>query len=239
MIENSGYLELQNAIFDRRLEKVINLVKSGKVHVHLCELPNGKTPIDTARELGYSEIEDWLLSDNSFSYTDEHFINAIDNHDITIVEEILKNKSVNVTQFVWPRGESPLERAAKSGNIDLVQILIDAGFDLNAGLSSPIASAASYRYPNIIKLLIESGAKVNDLMEGAVTPLMYASASGCIDCVRLLVEAGADVNLQDSDEDTALDKAVANKHQEVSVYLLPLTSPELRVYAETQMRQSP
>ena len=59
---------------------------------------------------------------------------------------------------------------------------------------SPLHTAAMNGHPDIVKLLIESGAEVNSLANFGRTPLHWAAWNGFSDVTKLLIENGAIVN---------------------------------------------
>lgn len=63
----------------------------------------------------------------------------------------------------------------------------------------------------IIKLLIEHGAKVNETDGTGETPLHFASSRGFVDVVKLLLEHGANVNAKDYNGQTPLDLATLHR----------------------------
>jgi ankyrin repeat protein len=54
---------------------------------------------------------------------------------------------------------------------------------------------------------------------------MCAAALGNLEIVKLLVEAGSALNMKDDDDQTALDKATSNQHDDIVAYLIGLQSP--------------
>ena len=60
--------------------------------------------------------------------------------------------------------------------------------------NSPLYLAAVSNKPDIIKLLLESGARVNVRNEYGETPLHGASMGGYIECMKILINNGANVN---------------------------------------------
>lgn len=100
-------------------------------------------------------------------------------------------------------GISPLHMAAERNRNDVLEILIDARFDVNAQLSEERSklyedrrSTALYfsvinNNIDAVRMLLSAGANPNlDVFR----PLMVAARMGCIQTVTLLVEHGADIN---------------------------------------------
>lgn len=100
-------------------------------------------------------------------------------------------------------GISPLHLAAERNRDDILETLIEAGFDVNSPLSEEWSkmyedrrSTALYfavinNNIEAVSLLLAAGADPNIDM---FRPLMVAARLGCIQTVTLLVEHGADIN---------------------------------------------
>ena len=107
-------------------------------------------------------------------------------------------------------GESEaLRTAIRTGNREIVQLLVKAGAPVNpseTSLWSPLTDATFGKHFDIMKLLIESGAKVDAPDHRGVTLL---ANSGFFDptVTTILLEAGADPNAADREGATALMKA--------------------------------
>jgi ankyrin repeat protein len=102
-----------------------------------------------------------------------------------------------------------LRTAIRNGNREIFELLVKAGASVNpseTGLWSPLTDAAFGKHFDIMKLLIESGAKVDAPDHRGVTLL---ASSGFFDTTvtTILLEAGADPNAADRDGATALMKA--------------------------------
>jgi len=99
-------------------------------------------------------------------------------------------------------GDRPLFRAVKSGNIDVVKLLLEKGADPNVSFDdatgSPLDSAVLGGDPEMVRLLIAGGAKVNYKMRGAYTALHSAclakESPSSLEIVAVLLESGAEVN---------------------------------------------
>jgi ankyrin repeat protein len=106
--------------------------------------------------------------------------------------------------------ESPALRAAiRAGNESLVKLLVDAGAPLNPvgnGLNLPLTDAVIFRHVEIVKLLLQAGAKADNVDSNGTTALVGYGFSDP-NVARILVEAGAKVDAVDKKGRTALMKA--------------------------------
>lgn len=110
-------------------------------------------------------------------------------------------------------GETPLmEAASDESRLEVLQLLITAGADVNAtseeGVTA-VACASEGFNPRGVELLVAAGADVNIADEDGQTPLMMAAGSDSDDIVAILLKAGADVNAEDASGATALQYAVS------------------------------
>jgi uncharacterized protein len=108
-------------------------------------------------------------------------------------------KFQNTTAVMW---------AAAEGHIDVVDVLIEAGADIN-------------RQGHITTLTDRNNA---DHPTGGFTPLMWAARAGNDALVRRLVEKGAKVNLKNGDEASAAMVAMYNDRFDVAGTLIELGS---------------
>jgi hypothetical protein len=104
---------------------------------------------------------------------------------------------------------SDLSRAIANDDIDGVRELIVKGANVNAKEDSyskitPLFIAVEHGNIEMVRLLLDSGAKVNRRDESRRTPLMRIDSDTTRELVDLLVRHGAKVDLADEDGDTAL-----------------------------------
>ncbi len=133
--------------------------------------------------------------------------------------------------------------AARTGNPDIVRLLIEHGAGVNAKGDeygeTALDWAAQENHPEAEQVLIAHGADVNArsnelkrekdrfglegvltiLPHGSWTPLMYAARQGSLAAARTLVDAGASLNLTDPDGTTALIFAIINGHYDTAAML--------------------
>jgi ankyrin repeat protein len=114
-------------------------------------------------------------------------------------------------------------------NITAIKNILATGIDLNTILKPkdkmheqifPLLFAIKYAScKNIIRLLIEHGAKVNIQDNKGQTPLHYANRYNLPHSVEILIQNGADVNTQDNEGQTPLHYATSY-NQDHSVEIL-------------------
>lgn len=113
---------------------------------------------------------------------------------------------------------TPLICAAASGRIDIVDALLKANADVNAGLadskypdrSSALVWAVRARSFVCASRLIDAGAAVNSLQVYSETPIHVAASQGDDECLKLLLQKNADVRvLYGSDRRNPLHLAAA------------------------------
>jgi len=121
-----------------------------------------------------------------------------------------------------------LIKAAKKGNLELVNSLIESGIDVNSrneeGWTPLICASFKSKYEehtDLIKLLLEKGADLNaKTVKYGSTALMLASANGLVETAKMLMEAGADMNIKDKEDSTALIYALENGWIEIAKMLI-------------------
>jgi ankyrin repeat protein len=126
-----------------------------------------------------------------------------------------------------PDGFPVLGLAIFFGHRDTARMLIDAGADVNEAATNAqkvaiIHSAAASGNVEMVRLLIEKGARVNVVQEGGFTPLHEAAAQDNRAMAELLIKAGADLTARTTNGETAADLATARKHPGMAAWLRTL-----------------
>jgi ankyrin repeat protein len=129
--------------------------------------------------------------------------------------------------------------ASRSGRLDAVRLLIEAGADVNAITyqhETALMWAAAEGHSDIVKALLDARADANrkarvttieerkhaDHPTGGFTALMYAVRNGHDEAARALVKGGADPNLTNGDGATAMMIAIVNDRFDLARTLLDL-----------------
>lgn len=106
---------------------------------------------------------------------------AVRNDDIPTVKRLLSSSPLIDKNAEDDNGITPLIEACISGNIEIVQLLLDAGCPAQpaAGFRhSPLRGATVCGNAHLIPLLLQAGADPNAVSDGNRTPLMGACYLG-------------------------------------------------------------
>ena len=229
---------------------------------------DGRNAFMVACQNGHTEIVELLLNNINLNATDKNGYTALmktcfsetDNSEI-IVQLLLQagaDPEVQVesnTDVPFVNGCTALMFAIISSHLQRVKSLLEAGADPNLKHTSgmtPYAVAVMMGQPNIAKILIESGANINDnisfnpasfITGGAVSVhystsavqinvLMIACECGHLDIVQILLENGADPSICDNNGDNALHHTLLSKTNgkgtlEITLLLLQTVDPNI------------
>jgi ankyrin repeat protein len=120
-------------------------------------------------------------------------------------------------------GRTGLIWASELGHEKVVQMLMDAGADVNAqgGKYGNALQAASFEgYEKVVQMLIDEGADIKAQSGSYGNALQAASYGGHKKGVQMLIDAGADINAQSGNYDNALQAASVGGHEKVVQILI-------------------
>lgn len=133
---------------------------------------------------------------------------AILSRNIPIVKHFLLNVSCDIHENSSLPGMKPLDVAIRSGNTDMVTLLLKHGETLDCVNHelSPLLQAVFLKNLSMITLILRMGASINFGVENGkfFPPLHMAVVRGHFEIATFLIERGADVNVKDSIHCTAL-----------------------------------
>ncbi|WP_460201825.1 ankyrin repeat domain-containing protein [Scytonema sp. NUACC21] len=139
--------------------------------------------------------------------------------DISKVREFI-DSGIDVNCLDSESGWTPLEIAANEGNLEAIEILLEAGASVHKGASTPLHLAASNGFTQVVNLLLETGKyaekKKNQKFYNA---FLTAICGGYLEIVRSLLAAGANVN-QVWDCGSSLHYAIQQGHKAIVELLL-------------------
>lgn len=125
---------------------------------------------------------------------------------------------------IAPDGFTPLGLAAFFNHLEVVELLLARGADVNLPSQNaqhvmPLHSSVAVENIAITQALLAHGADVNATQTDDFTPLLEAAHNGQLVMVQLLLEHGADINARLSSGKTALDVAQEKGHDAVVNFL--------------------
>lgn len=131
--------------------------------------------------------------------------------------EFLIEKGIDVNSLD-KRGRTPLYLSCLDRQLNSARTLISKGADIDiSGEHNPldIASSNSYEGTEIVELLLENNANVNQICRGTkVTPLMGALHQTKTKALKLLLNAGANPNHIDINGDSPLGRVSEHEFPE-------------------------
>jgi ankyrin repeat protein len=211
--------------------------------------PDGTTPLMWAVNHADHELVDQLLKHgakpvgrNVLGVT--ALTEAVETNDSELVMQMLQaGADPNVGN---DDDQMPLMLAARAGSLPMVEALVEAGAKINTREKYRGQSALMWAVGNrtagaaaVTDFLIQHGAEVDFRADandwgnqitgepraqyrptGGMTPLLYATVSGCLDCAKSLVKAGADINRPTPDGVTPLMNAIDAGNYDIVNFLL-------------------
>lgn len=137
-----------------------------------------------------------------------------------------QGRNTGILEWRNQSGETPIFFAAALGMVDIVELLINAGADVNAvsDMGMTAIELAGYSQ-NTFDVLLAAGARtasgeIPSEPEFAVPPLLMAICINQIDEIRMLIERGEDIEERNEHGETYLFFAVALGNPEIVQLLL-------------------
>lgn len=118
------------------------------------------------------------------------------------------------------REGSALYQVAEQGDLAMVRFLVARGADVNYRSQHASVLQIAVAHSEIVRFLLNHGAKVDLRGKGGVTPLLDAAYEGDTESVRVLLSHGADADHQSEHGETALNLAAGEGHVAVVKTLL-------------------
>jgi len=149
---------------------------------------------------------------------------AVSRNDMGAVRRFLKESPELVD---GDRYHLPIGIASRHDSVRMVELLIDAGADVDKPWphihASALHFAIEHGHVNVAKALLDAGAGVDNTAGdfSGRTPIFRACGRGNIEVVKLLIERGANVRVQSKPGGwTPLHSAAESGHRDVAALLL-------------------
>lgn len=208
--------------------EIVEYFVENKINMNTVD-HNGDTFLHYAARSGFSQIFKYLLKKGSDinvknveGFTPLFYLAA--NNFKDLIESIDKKKiDFNCKNY---RGETILFSIFKNGfgNIDIVNLLIKKGFDINEvdidGNNLLFHSVTDESQTDNLKYLVEKGLDVNHINYRGSTPLHHACKHGIVFSLKYLIENGAKIDAKDLYGNTPLLIATENIRPEIIDILL-------------------
>ncbi len=189
----------------------------------------GETPLHKTLLGGYKNVVELLLAKGADVNARGQFgwrpLDLAIWGDYLLYADRLLETKYGVTELRYTDGVSEeLNQLREDLRIETVRLLISGGADINAqddfGCTA-LHDAVFYDLPDIVKLLLESGANPNIRdKESGSTPLDKAISDGYADIVELLLLYGADANARDRNGQTPLHEAAWENQGDIAELLI-------------------
>lgn len=217
-----------NADEHRELLKAAFSGKPDTIRLILERNINGLTALQTASGRGHLEIVKLLLAAGA-----DPGINtsAIDVYGRQAFEKATFSSHLYAAQLILAanvNGVTALQAAAGGGHLEVAQLLIDKGANINTVISqygrTAFQAAAEGGNLEVVQFLLDKGARINTRAAKfhGRTALQAAAGNGHLEVVKLLLGKGNDVNAPAgrSSRRTALQAAAEGGHLDVVKLLL-------------------
>ncbi|OQR96508.1 hypothetical protein ACHHYP_15493 [Achlya hypogyna] len=202
-ISDNGYTAVAVAAYYGHLDIIRLLVAHG---AHLDQVSeNAVFPLRIAAQEGHSAVVQYLVPllddvDRRNCHGDTALYMAAQNQHTEIVRCLCAKANVNLAM---EDGSTSLWRACLDGSVDIVDILLDAGADVNMPSfdgNRPLITAAEKGHLEVVTRLLKETHRLdlNAQNQDGKTALYQASCFGHAAICRALLAAGADVSIATS-----------------------------------------
>lgn len=145
---------------------------------------------------------------------------AVDHNDIVTVKKLLNKENINIQDKY---GQSLLFLAAYDGHIDLVELLINEGANLDTKTeygSTALMAASIHNNSDVVSFLINSGANLDIQNNKGETALYVAAYEGQLKNIELLIAKNANMDIKDNIGVTPLIISLLNREENIAKLLI-------------------
>ena len=143
---------------------------------------------------------------------------AVLTNDKKLLADVLTHDK-SLCDFVYKKsGDTPLILAARYGFLDILNLLISCGADIehkNLDGKRALHEAALSGSLSCVQMLVSSLANVDVLKRADWTPLMFACSNNHLEVASYLIDQGADIKIVNKDGWTCFHLACREGHMEI------------------------
>jgi cytohesin len=212
---------------ERGHQEVVSLLIARAADINAKDR-SGFTPLDLALDGGFDNVVNSLrqVGGQPGDPLRLTIIDAVKAGNCSRVKELLA-EGANVMARDSVEGRTPLHLAARKGDLEMTNLLISKGADINdetANEGTPLHAAVEGGFKEIAEILLAKGANIEATTPYGYTPLHSAVLAGNQDMVELLLTKGANPDSRTNAGETATDLAEAGGHKHI-VEILQRHSP--------------
>jgi len=212
--------------------KAVKVLISNNANVNQTN-KQGKTPLFSAAENGHGDIVTIFLKHGADVKQEwkgkealkQELITAVKNADTETIKTFAKQ---NKGWLSLPIDEYPhtlMHLAVYHGNVNVIHLIANSNNvnqcnKYNQYNFSPLRLAIHKESSEVVKLLLDKGANINDADRNGFTPLHHAIDKGNSEVVQLLLDRGANINDADRNGFTPLHQAIDKGNSELVQLLL-------------------
>ncbi|XP_077560805.1 uncharacterized protein LOC144175627 isoform X2 [Haemaphysalis longicornis] len=238
--DNVGNTVLHSAILAGMQQEIISLILQLPTVNVAIKNQKGKTPLHIAAV----KATPWAAG--RYSEQLSALINTKDKNDMALLHREAMNGRHHIAQMLLEQGFTPVDTvggkelktalsiAVEGGHRKFVEVLIEAGADLNkkdADGNAPLHISVTRNHCEITELLVAAGADLNKKDADGNAPLHISVTRNHCEITELLVAAGADVNKQDANGNTPLHISLMSRLAVKASKLSSTKAPKLKEIA--------
>lgn len=183
----------------------------------------GESPLHMAIRISQVPALKIMFKFRAEPYGVDALFNAIKQDELNKVRTLLES-GLDPNKHFGKDGSTFLFEATMHGNIEIMNLLIQAGAKVNMKTKSgffPLVVASEFGHLDACKLLISEGADVNLCTEPVgTTALTMACEKGHLDIVKVLVDNGSEVNHRICHGDSGVIYAAQNGYTDIVKILI-------------------
>jgi len=209
-------------------EALVAVVKGNLSYLQECAISekDGSMALVFAARYNKQNIVEYLLTKDYININ--HLTGktalmwAAINNNIEIAALLLtKGASINTQDEL---GKTALIYAAAEGNEQIARYFIEnwqADIEIKSNMFrwNALTTAAQNNNANIVKLLLDKKAKINEIDRYGNTALIHASIKGHFEIVKLLISHKADIEIRNNNQKQAIDIAREYNHPSIVDFL--------------------